>query len=446
MRHRYDGALLGPAAVASARIPTSFGDFGLFLYPDRNHNEHMAMVLGEVRGARDVLIRIHSECFTGDTLGSLRCDCGSQLQAAIRRISAVGRGVVVYLRQEGRGIGLRDKLRAYNLQDEGYDTVDANLALGHGVDERDYDLAARILEDLGVSSVVVLTNNPKKTEALIRNGISVSSREPASAVRTALNDSYLSTKAMRMGHSSQEGSLTLLAGLSPSRVHELTADARAFADRVGRPFVTLTYAQSLDGSIAKSGGSTLRLSGPESLSLTHSLRASHDAILVGIDTVIADDPQLNVRYAEGPDPQVVVLDSTLRLPVTASLLANGRRPWIATTRHAHPERIAAVEALGASTIQVSDDPNFWVDLPSLLAELAKRHIASVIVEGGAKVIHSFLTQRLVDEVVITVSPTLVGGLPAIANEIGALPRLRNLRHEQVGDDIVIWGEPSWPED
>jgi 3,4-dihydroxy 2-butanone 4-phosphate synthase/GTP cyclohydrolase II len=167
---------------------------------DCDSKEHLALVLGEVSGRRDVLVRVHSECFTGDVLGSRRCDCGEQLGQAMALIAEAGAGVLVYLRQEGRGIGLLDKLLAYNLQDSGLDTVDANLALGHGADERDYTIAAGILQDLEVESVRLLTNNPLKVEALSQLGVPVARRMPLQTRANQDNFLYLQTKARRMNH------------------------------------------------------------------------------------------------------------------------------------------------------------------------------------------------------------------------------------------------------
>lgn len=187
--------------MVSARIPTDGAEFRLHLYHN-NHDdkEHLALVLGEVEDRSNVLTRLHSECFTGDVLGSRRCDCGEQLQRAMVHIAAAGAGVLIYLRQEGRGIGLLDKLRAYNLQDEGYDTVEANLLLGHQADERDYTVAARILEDLKVGSIRLLTNNPNKIQTLRELGIIVSERVPVEPTLYAENASYLFTKVTRMNH------------------------------------------------------------------------------------------------------------------------------------------------------------------------------------------------------------------------------------------------------
>ena len=186
--------------MVCARIPTKEGTFQLCLYHNnKDDKEHLALVLGDVAG-ENVLVRIHSECFTGDVLGSRRCDCGEQLHQAMERIAAEGRGVVVYLRQEGRGIGLLEKLKAYNLQDQGYDTVEANLILGHQADEREYDVGVAILRDLGVKSVRLLTNNPEKIEALEALGIRVVERVPVIAEVHEDNRAYLETKARRMRH------------------------------------------------------------------------------------------------------------------------------------------------------------------------------------------------------------------------------------------------------
>jgi GTP cyclohydrolase II len=182
-------------------IPTQHGEFILHYYRNNlDDKEHIALVKGEVAGKSNVPVRIHSECFTGDVLGSRRCDCGEQLDLALQIINAAGFGVLVYLRQEGRGIGLLNKLRAYNLQDKGLDTVDANIHLGHLADEREYDMAGVILGSLQVGSVELITNNPKKIAALEKLGITVTKRIPVEAVVHQHNVEYLKTKAKKMAH------------------------------------------------------------------------------------------------------------------------------------------------------------------------------------------------------------------------------------------------------
>lgn len=188
--------------TSCARVPNRYGEFELCLYSNTiDDKEHLAFVMGDVAGQDDVLVRVHSECFTGDVLGSQRCDCGEQLDRSMEMIGEVGLGVIVYMRQEGRGIGLADKLRAYVLQDQGHDTVDANLLLGHQADARDYTVAALILADLGVESVQLLTNNPAKIDDLTRLGVRVSGRVPVEPrIVNANNRGYLLTKVQRMNH------------------------------------------------------------------------------------------------------------------------------------------------------------------------------------------------------------------------------------------------------
>lgn len=187
--------------MTTTRIPTEYGDFELCFYTNTLDNkEHLAFFMGDVKNAESVLVRIHSECFTGDVLGSRRCDCGEQLDRSMAMVAKAGVGIVLYMRQEGRGIGLLNKLRAYNLQDQGFDTVDANLMLGHKADEREYSLAALMLKDLGVASVRLVTNNPAKISALEAAGITVSERVSLEVVANTDNAGYLLTKAQRMAH------------------------------------------------------------------------------------------------------------------------------------------------------------------------------------------------------------------------------------------------------
>lgn len=188
--------------IASARLPTRHGTFEIVGYRERGTGaEHVALVHGSVAGRTGVLARLHSQCLTGDAFGSTRCDCGGQLDDALRRIAREGKGVLVHLAQEGRGIGLVEKIRAYALQDhEGLDTVDANLALGHAVDARDFGVGADILHDLGVRSVRLMTNNPAKERALVEHGVRVAARIPHGRRPTCENIGYLEAKRDRLGH------------------------------------------------------------------------------------------------------------------------------------------------------------------------------------------------------------------------------------------------------
>ena len=186
---------------AVARLPSRFGSFHIVAFwNNRDGKEHIAMVHGEVMGSEDVPTRLHSECLTGDVMGSLRCDCRDQLEVAMQKIGAMERGLVLYMRQEGRGIGLINKVRAYALQDLGLDTIDANLALGFRDDERDYEIAAHMLASLNVGSIRLMTNNPRKIQELRELGTKVNGRIPHVIPATEWNRFYLETKASRSGH------------------------------------------------------------------------------------------------------------------------------------------------------------------------------------------------------------------------------------------------------
>ena len=196
--------------VVETRLPTAFGDFNVVGYRSLvDDKHHVAMVKGDVAGGDDVLVRVHSECLTGDVFHSMRCDCGEQLESALAHIEREGRGVLLYLAQEGRGIGLLNKLRAYKLQDEGLDTVDANLELGLPVDLRDYGIGAQILVDLGLSSIRILTNNPKKIRGLEGYGLSVTAQVPIVHAANPHNERYLRAKRERLGHTIHHQALAL---------------------------------------------------------------------------------------------------------------------------------------------------------------------------------------------------------------------------------------------
>lgn len=187
--------------VADSKLPMPWGTFTMVGFEDTETNkEHIAMVFGDVSGDEPVLTRVHSECLTGDALFSLRCDCGFQLQEALKRIAENGRGVLLYLRQEGRGIGLLNKIKAYHLQDQGADTVEANERLGFAADLRNYSMCEPMLEHLGISSVRLMTNNPRKVAALETYGVKVAERVPLQVGKNRHNEDYLATKMGKMGH------------------------------------------------------------------------------------------------------------------------------------------------------------------------------------------------------------------------------------------------------
>ncbi|EFI24504.1 GTP cyclohydrolase II [Neisseria sp. oral taxon 014 str. F0314] len=186
--------------IASCRLPTEWGVFTMHGFEEANGQEHIALSMGDFSDGLPVLSRIHSECLTGDALFSQKCDCGPQLKAAMQAVQKEGRGIIVYLRQEGRGIGLINKIRAYRLQDQGLDTVEANLKLGLPVDARDFSLAKHIYDHLGVHEIKLLTNNPEKVSTLQQAGISIVERIPLQVGENSENERYLHTKAEKLGH------------------------------------------------------------------------------------------------------------------------------------------------------------------------------------------------------------------------------------------------------
>lgn len=408
--------------------------------------------MGNVREQNSVLVRVHSECFTGDVLGSQRCDCGEQLHQAMQRIAQLGSGVIIYLRQEGRGIGLGEKLRAYNLQDQGYDTVEANLMLGHQADERNYAAAAAILSDLQIRSIRLMTNNPAKIDHLMALGIQIDERVPLQVTVTPDNALYLATKVERMHHLLTLPEMTYFPptpGLLPAlnaRLAALQQRAIQHHATTGRPFVTLSYAQALDGTIGGLDKTPLAISGPESLRFTHMLRSAHDAILVGIGTVLADDPRLTVRLVDGPSPQPVIVDSRGRTPLTARLWQHAKPPWIASALG--QDQTGPIDALAAAGASILPTPlhNGQLDLAHLLDQLGARGVRSLMVEGGATIISTLLSRRLVDYAVITVSPRFLGGTTVTNGASGlarAMPTLTNTAYTPSGDDLLVWGDVTY---
>lgn len=431
--------------VVTTRLPIESGEFRMLAFQNGvDGKDHLALVLGEVEGQENVLVRVHSECLTGDVFGSRRCDCGPQLDEALRQIGVAGRGVLVYLRQEGRGIGLIEKMRAYNLQDCGYDTLDANLALGHPGDAREYLTAAQMLARLGVRSVRLLTNNPEKIEGLSKWGIPVASRQPIQVLSHHDNADYLFTKTQRMGHvlDLEKIERELATASSPESALEVWLKAQV-TDR-GRPQVTLTYAQSLDGSIAQEPGRPCAISCSESNTLTHRLRRCHQAILVGIGTILADDPRLNVRLVSGLSPTPVVLDPGLRTPPQANLWQGDRQP-VLITRTGHPPSVKeALQRQGARIRELSVDRRGEFDLREVLRVLQELGLQKVMVEGGARVLRSFIRQQVADLAVVTISPRWLGGLCPISSEEGlSYPSLVEPHWQTAGCDAVCWSRVEW---
>jgi GTP cyclohydrolase II len=395
--------------VVRVPLPTRWGVFEARAFECGSGVVYVALVLGDVAGREDVLTRVHSECLTGDALGSLRCDCGVQLRLSLRALAANGSGVLVYATDhEGRGIGLVNKLRAYVEQDHGVDTLDANLRLGLVVDGRAYRDAAEVLQALGVRSVRLLTNNPHKVSGLEDAGVVVTASDPLATAPHARNVQYLRAKQERLGHVQPAG--LPIDAVSTDELPEAvdaTTLLGAVRSRADRPYVVLKYAQTLDGRIATSTGDAKWISGESERRVSHAMRAACDAVLVGIGTVVQDDPQLTVRMVPGTSPVRVVLDSTLRVPDDAKLLGDDALTMIVTTDRSDPDRRAALRRRGVRVEVVPSGPD-GVDLGAALGLLRGARVESLLVEGGGEVITSMLAAGVVDRMVVGVASTIIG--------------------------------------
>jgi GTP cyclohydrolase II len=431
---------VSPREVATLPLGTAFGEFELRAFELASGAVYLALVRGEIGDGRAVLTRLHSECVTGDALGSLRCDCGTQLREAAREIAAEGRGVLVYATDhEGRGIGLVNKLRAYMLQEDGADTIDANVHLGFPPDARTYDAAARCLGLLGVRSVRLLTNNPSKVEALERAGIDVEQTVPLQTSPHVRNIEYLHAKEARLGHVAPAG-VPLDGNPIGEAVNVAPLLGRAVAPS-WRPYVVLKYAQTVDGRIATRRGEAKWISSEAERRISHGLRAACDAVLVGVGTAIIDDPQLTVRMVPGPSPLRIVLDSTLRLPSTARVLDDGAGTVVITTEQSTEARRADLRSRSAGVHVVDAGPR-GVDLASALQTLRGLGVGSLLVEGGARVITSFFAEKLVDRLVVGIAPTIMGsGIDAVGDlgvaRVAESVRLTNRSVHQAGGDLLV---------
>lgn len=417
--------------LVKTRLPTGFGDFSLYLYLEGG-KEHLALVKGEVAGSAPVPVRVHSECLTGDVFGSRRCDCGDQLKHTLMYLGRQEAGILIYLRQEGRGIGLLKKMEAYNLQDQGLDTVEANLQLGHQPDERDYGIAARILRDLGVSAIRLITNNPHKVEELGSHGIEVVARIPIEVGQHEENLGYLKSKAERMAH------LLRFTEQVPTD-HDFAfmgslLDQLALARHPGqsRPFVTLAYAQSLNGvSLARAEATT---DFPRDFALGQYLEMHHDAILLTANdgwTSFARRPGASLRVIL--DPQLIWEDDA---PAGGRILVmtkvdhdEGRRQQL----ESRGVRVVAIPSLS----EVSFEPSEVLDL------LTSEGVRTLLVHGDEKMVAAFLERQLVDYCVITLAACFLGG-PTLGVALGhALPEMRSCVFHSQGSDLIALGAMSY---
>jgi 3,4-dihydroxy 2-butanone 4-phosphate synthase/GTP cyclohydrolase II len=423
-------------------MPTPHGTFDARAFECPSGSIYLALLKGHVAGRSSVVTRLHSECLTGDTLGSLRCECGVQLRLAMRTIGAADRGLLLYATgHEGRGVGLINKLRAYVEQDNGADTIDANVRLGLAVDDRDYADGASVIKALDVRSIRLLTNNPAKVDGLRGAGIEVADVVALATAAHARNLSYLRAKEERLGHRRPTGAA------ADEGVHHEAVDTSDLLGEVSppvdRPYIVLKYAQTIDGRIATRTGDSKWISGDSERRISHALRAACDAVLVGVGTVIQDDPQLTVRMVPGVSPHRVVLDSTLRVPLTAKILEGEAPTTILSTDRSGHERRSLLKARDVKVRLVDPGPD-GVELKAGLAALRHDGVESLLVEGGAKVITSMLAAMVVDRLIVGVAPTIIGrgtesvGALGVDRVIDGI-RLTNRRMHTLPDDILL----SW---
>jgi 3,4-dihydroxy 2-butanone 4-phosphate synthase/GTP cyclohydrolase II len=365
----------------------------------------------------------------------------------MRRIVAEGRGVLLYAAgHEGRGVGLVSKLKAYMLQDEGHDTVDANRRLGLPVDGRDYREAVQVLQAAGVRSSRLLTNNPAKASALDRDGVLVDSLVSLPTSPHLRNRAYVRTKAQRLGHRYPGGEPLTGDGVADGdgKALDATVLLGEVGPRAGRPYVVLKYAQTLDGRIATSTGDSKWISGTQERRVSHALRAACDAVVVGAGTVLADDPLLTVRMLPGVSPIRVVADSTLRVPADAQVFGPDAVTIVLTSERSDPGRRAALRQRGVK-VEVVREAADGIDLADGLARLLSLGVRCALVEGGSRIITSALRERLADRLVVAVAPLLLGTGTDAVGDLGASAvrdglRLRNQTVHQLGPDLVVAGD------
>ena len=417
---------IGPSYThdVDARLPIEEGNFRLRLFRDRNEKEHLALVKGDVKDKEDVLCRVHSECLTGDLLGSLRCDCGPQLRESIRRISEEGEGVLIYLRQEGRGIGLVSKLKAYNLQDQGYDTVDANLLLGHKAEERDYGIAEFILRELGAQSIKLLSNNPDKINKLKRRGVVITERLPMHPRVNGENLRYLKTKVERMEHRIDIGTLSPNA---PER-EEVKRYVRRKISGNNPISVTLYMVQGLDGRTPVKGPAPYTRDEEEEHLLRKQLRDLHDAFLVDVESIKQNNMDL-----ESNNSAPFIMD-----PVPSN---EGDGSSIRIVRD------DLDEDTGEDTIRVPFDMG-RPDPDLLLKKIVKRGIDSIMVEGPPRFLSELLRKRRADVLVSTIVPYFFDdGTCAMEglsdNPTGHIVSMNELNFKRIGEHMVYFGSPEW---
>ncbi len=413
-----DGITRSITLEAETSLPTEFGTFVVKIYRAPNGDTSTAIVSGKTEGCHDLPVRVHSACFTSEVLGSLKCDCKEQLDFALQYI-AKHDGVVLYLQQEGRGIGLGNKIRAYALQEQGHDTIEANTLLGLPVDARTYDEAADILRDLGVGSIRLMTNNPLKISALKDLGITVSGREPVTIRANEHSAGYLQTKREQMGHL-----LTLSSTIDPKNNRENLPEKPNKTSQ--RPLVHINFALSESGLTTTQNGSQTAISCQADWQRVHQLREKYAAVAVGAKTWLNDKPQLTSRSDRlGRKPQ--------RQPDRVIFAGRHLCPYTPVNRRTFIIGKSTTEQTEHSALINAADH----DLTSPLRSLYNRRIDSLLVEGGLTLVRSFIRQQVADVITIYVKTQCLE--TAVRAAAQALPEfsaeLCNARH--FGDGVLL---------
>jgi GTP cyclohydrolase II len=393
---------------ATSSLPTRFGDMQLKVYRNQQGVESMAIISGEPDTDRPVPVRVHSACLTGEVLSSMKCDCKSQLDYALQYI-ADKNGVVIYLSQEGRGVGLVNKIRAYALQEQGLDTVDANRALGLPDDARSYSDAALILDNLGIKQISLLTNNPRKVTDLTSLGIDVKERIPLPMMANQHSIDYLKTKQARMGH-----------------LFDMTdkpEEPPPPQEPLSRPIVHVNFALDPDGKTAKDSGQPLELSCAQDWRRVHELREHYSAVVVGARTWQIDNPCLTARSQQlGRNPRRQPDRVIFAGQHDCEFEVDERRTFVVGNGHITP---------GAIQIESTDH-----ELAGPLKALQWHGVSSILVEGGLTLLGSFIREEKIDQLTIYVRTDLrQTAVDAIQSALPGFP-LDSLQFERFGKGIL----------
>lgn len=412
----------------ATRLPTRDGSFVVHLYKDLDMKEHLALVKGDVKGKKGVLTRVHSECLTGDLFGSLRCDCGPQLHQSMRMIEESNSGIIIYLRQEGRGIGLVEKLKTYNLQDAGLDTVDANIFLGHRAEERDYSVAAKVIRDLGASSIKLISNNPDKERKLELLGIKVDSRITLEPDVNPENLRYLKTKIERMGHRLED---TQLYPYQPEMDDARRYILRRMKEKVGFPFITIFNISGLDGQLTYEPKLPGR--GPTLYKvLRRKLMAVHNSLLITVD-----DTDLGIE-AGNMNLRLLIFDPEMKMRMDHPLLGEEGPETVILHGPCKSPPHSEMEERGIRHFTILDNDGD-LDPGAFLNVMTQLEIGSILVDGKDGISDMLLSMGLADTVLNSLVPVMSGTGKVKSSD--TVFHLDDVSTVTMGDEVVYYGHP-----